>query len=374
LTIFVRPGIVSIKGINTGMINFKTYKTRLFLSAFITCFTLVFPVLLQADELEEVVNLRGNWKFSIGDDPEWAKPAFDDSNWDNINVPESWESNGYADYNGYAWYRKTFRVSALEPEKHYFLLAGYIDDVDEIYLNGKLIGKSGVMPPRVVTAHEMLRKYRIPEGLLKQGETNLIAVRVFDEYQRGGIYGGQVGIFFDREDELLAVNLAGMWKFEDYRTSDDDSVPPPNEIFVPGYWETQGYPDLDGSATYSREFFLPSGLDVDELNLVMGYIDDIDKVYINGVRIGAREYSENNYDEIMHLDVIFRAYEIPTGTLKPGAKNTIEVRVTDIGGLGGIYRGPVGLVTSYNFRRLKDNHKTKLNPFEQFWKGIFEWD
>jgi len=353
------------------MIRKSSYNRYFLRSVTLMFLLLAIPLVISADEFERVVNLEGIWKFSIGDDPERATEGYDDSDWDFIRVPESWEANGYNDYNGFAWYRKTFMVSGLDPERNYFLLPGYIDDTDEVYLNGRLVGKSGTMPPAVVTAHEAYRQYYIPKGLLRENELNVLAVRVYDEYQRGGIYGGPVGIYYDREEELLAVNLSGYWDFEDYRNSNTDST---QKIFVPGYWENQGYPDLDGSATYMRTFEIPAGTDFDELKLVMGYIDDLDKVFINGVRVGAQEYRENNYEDVMHMDAIFRAYEIPPGTLRIGSKNEIEVRVVDRGGLGGIYRGPVGLVTQSNFRRILENHNTRVNAFEEFINYLFGWD
>lgn len=354
------------------MIRKSSYKRYSRHSVTLMFLLLVVPLVISADDLEIIVNLEGSWKFSIGDNPEWATEGYDDSEWDFIRVPESWEANGYNDYNGFAWYRKTFMVSDLDPERNYFLLPGYIDDVDEVYLNGELIGRSGVMPPLVVTAHEMYRRYPIPWELLKSDDENLIAVRVYDEYERGGIYAGPVGIVYDREDDLLAVNLSGFWAFEDYKRSDDDTANAVKMIYVPGYWENQGYPDLDGSAVYSREFQIPPGTDIDDLMLVMGYIDDLDKVYINGVRVGAKEYRENNYDNIRHMDVVFRGYRIPPGTLRAGT-NKIEVRVVDTGGLGGIYRGPVGLVTQYNLRRLVDNHNTEKTWFDKFLEDFFGW-
>ncbi len=36
---------------------------------------------------------------------------FDDSKWDKITVPSSWENQGFRGYNGYAWYRVSFEGS-----------------------------------------------------------------------------------------------------------------------------------------------------------------------------------------------------------------------------------------------------------------------
>jgi sialate O-acetylesterase len=44
-----------------------------------------------ANNLKEIVNLEGRWKFSIGDNPEWKNPNYNDDDWDKIYVPQSWK-------------------------------------------------------------------------------------------------------------------------------------------------------------------------------------------------------------------------------------------------------------------------------------------
>ncbi len=46
---------------------------------------------------------------------------------------------------------------------------------------------------------------------------------------------------------------------------------------------------FDGTASYSTMFELPKSILDTDLMLVLGYIDDIDKVYLNNERIGTVE-------------------------------------------------------------------------------------
>ena len=46
------------------------------------------------DEWERIVDLRGTWKFSLGDDPAWADPEGADKDWDEMFVPARWEEAG----------------------------------------------------------------------------------------------------------------------------------------------------------------------------------------------------------------------------------------------------------------------------------------
>jgi sialate O-acetylesterase len=186
---------------------------------------------------------------------------------------------------------------------------------------------------------------------------------------------GPVGLYTDAETSYLSQDLSGYWKFEPtgadrqieksiYNKKDD-------EVFVPGFWESLGYMELDGFATYRKSFYLDSGIDAnDDLYLVLGYIDDEDEVFLNGKKIGEVEdinRGSRNYYRI------FRGYEIPKGLLETSGRNTIEVIVYDSGGLGGIYEGPVGIATEDNFKKLRNKQeKSAENYWNEFFKMIFD--
>src|SRR5664279_4895046 len=88
--------------------------------------------------------------------------------------------SGYNDYNGYAWYRKSFKMNDIPLNTSIYLMLGRIDDADEVYLNGTEIGKSGKFPPDFKTAYDRVRKYIIPSDLLKENGENVISVKVYD--------------------------------------------------------------------------------------------------------------------------------------------------------------------------------------------------
>ena len=132
------------------------------------------------------LDLEGEWLFQKGDKPVWAKSDCDDSRWDKIEVPGPWEIS-YTDYDGFGWYRIHFKVPAETKKDPLFLLFGRIDDADEAYLNGIMIGKSGKMPPQFQTAWSRKRQYIIPADIINYGGENVLAVRVYDEVGQGGI-------------------------------------------------------------------------------------------------------------------------------------------------------------------------------------------
>lgn len=328
----------------------------------------------RAEDLRKVINLSGTWKFSIGDNMRWADPKFDDTDWDHVRVPSKWEDQGYEGYNGYAWYRKRFTVHEISGDETLFLILGWIDDSEEVYLNGKLIAKNGDFPPDFETAHDKERKLKITDNILKIGQTNTIAIRVYDSYLEGGIKGGNPGIYIDEDEIFLDYKLSGNWKFhlgdnkqwkeENY----DDYIW--ESIKVPGEWEQQGYEGYDGFGWYRINFRLPSTIDDSDLYLSLGKIDDIDYVYLNGELIGTvyelkkdGDYRRNGMEYNAR-----RIYEIPEGLIRQNGMNTIAIRVFDLGHRGGIYQGPVGIMEYHNFKR----YYYKYSRPQPFWDYIYE--
>jgi phosphoserine phosphatase RsbU/P len=96
--------------------------------------------------------LDGPWQFHLGDDPAWALPGTPDATgtggWEALSPDKSWGRQGHADYTGYAWYRKHVHLTvAPGASPDLAMLVRHIDDVYEIYWNGRLIGRYGSMPP-----------------------------------------------------------------------------------------------------------------------------------------------------------------------------------------------------------------------------------
>ncbi len=160
---------------------------------------------LDADEEFLNLNLAGDWKFKLFDNKSWKDPSFDDSNWAVLKVPMIWEAQGYFNYDGYAWYRKSFVLPKELENKKVFLVLGKIDDEEIVYLNGKKIGETSMLPGHHSFFNgddnwwgssdnwRLKRIYAIPKDLIKRGN-NIIAVRVYDSGGAGGIYEGPIGI------------------------------------------------------------------------------------------------------------------------------------------------------------------------------------
>ena len=161
-----------------------------------------------------------NWKFKTGDDKNWSKSNFDDSNWKVIQTNSIWENQGYANYDGYGWYRVKFNLPESLKKKALYkdtfqLVLGKIDDMDETYLNGEFIGTNNhVCSPDEAanyqknTAYNVFRIYKLlsKDPRLKWGQENTLAVRVLDTGGGGGMYEGITSVGFKGLKDYLKIN------------------------------------------------------------------------------------------------------------------------------------------------------------------------
>ncbi len=144
---------------------------------------------LQTDR-QPVTSLDGLWRFHTGDDPQWASPSFDDSQWPLLRSNESWNLQGYKGYSGYAWYRFTIQVPNGGEALSVMLApirAGY-----QVYANGKLIGGYGYMPPQRLSVLSRPEVYDLSPATNTGPHTVQIAVRVWQfpewaAYAPGGV-------------------------------------------------------------------------------------------------------------------------------------------------------------------------------------------
>ncbi|KOH44084.1 beta galactosidase jelly roll domain-containing protein [Sunxiuqinia dokdonensis] len=326
---------------------------------------------LKAADWKSLISLNGSWQFTVGDDPAWADPATDVRDWDVIQAPKAWE-HYYEDYNGYGWYRKNFSLNWIPETGMVHLFLGYIDDADEVFVNGQKVGQSGGFFPNYETAYNLERNYLVPVALLNKTK-NVIAVRVFDEGRDGGIVrADKFGLYYDRDQAQMAFDLSGTWKFttdnfgnmHDPQTSDEQW----DDIYVPMTWESQGYADYNGRAWYRKRFSLPETLKGEELYLVLGKIDDYDVVYLNGYKIGQVE-DLDTYSRFQRGNAysLYRIYKIPSNLLK--SKNLLSVEVEDVFQDGGIYEGPVGIMRGDDVSQFRE--KIRWQEKNWGWNSFF---
>jgi S-formylglutathione hydrolase FrmB len=162
-------------------------------------------------------------------------------------------------------------------------------------------------------------------------------------------------------EESEAIDLSGKWLF---RIGDDEKYSEPKldefgwvEIKVPSQWEKQGY-NFDGVAWYRKHIKIPGYFKTKKIYLYLGKIDDNDRVYFNGELIGLT----NGWTQE-------RIYFIPNDLIKYDSDNVIAVRVEDKGFGGGIYDGPVMIISRDELWKFKN--ETKKFASEQEFNSVF---
>ncbi len=148
------------------------------------------------------IPLTDEWRFfidrdKVGEGQEWFALGYDDSTWATVSVPHTWNvMPGYLDYEGFAWYRRTFTVPAGSEIAHLRLRFEAVFYLARVWLNGQYLGQheGGYTPFEFDIS-----------AVAKPGETNVLAVQVdnlretdripavlrpdwsFDWYNYGGI-------------------------------------------------------------------------------------------------------------------------------------------------------------------------------------------
>jgi beta-galactosidase len=123
--------------------------------------------------------INDSWKFDLKETPDAKNTTFDDSKWQQINVPHDWSVKGQlsptlASCTGYlpggiAWYRKSIDIPQSKSGEKVYLYFEGVYNRSEVFLNGHSLGKR---PNGYISfAYDAT-------PFLKYGGENVISVRV----------------------------------------------------------------------------------------------------------------------------------------------------------------------------------------------------
>lgn len=157
----------------------------------------------------ETIDISASWKFSpdsksVGVSQKWFSNDFDDSAWATINAGKRWEEQGFPKLDGYAWYRKSVKIPASWKGKDVWVKFGAVNDAYELFVNGKQVSSFGAAN---ITFAAKPSFTNISDNI-KYGESNLIAVRVNDWGNSGGIWRLPAIITTDKKETDLFKPLS----------------------------------------------------------------------------------------------------------------------------------------------------------------------
>jgi hypothetical protein len=148
--------------------------------------------------------------MNIGDTMDWASASYNDSHWKTTESIGPFERNGFSNFENFGWVRKKVFIplalkSPTEKYGYFYLSLGRINDADETFFNGKLVGQTGSMPPDTIGVNRGQRIYKINAKKILWDKENQVAVRIFSNFRNGGLWGENFSIIVPSEVVFHAV-------------------------------------------------------------------------------------------------------------------------------------------------------------------------
>ena len=364
---------------------------------------------------EEVAEVPIQWKFRLDESEHpqrhrYATLDLDDSDWATINIGQAYEDQGYAGYDGWAWYRATFTVAADSVRSVLMAFGGLAAKDAFVYVNGHLVGQHYDQWDRPFI-------FDISDHVVCDGE-NAVALYLYDDIGMGGVYG-LINVHQptdEVETDDFATNRGGrlemvewngwpvfkdhftsgkrysryahrppripyaykkvaevpvQWKFslyaEEYQDLQDAILSRADlddshwaAINIGQAWEDQGYVGYDEGAWYRAriEMDAEEGLPV---HLAFGGVDNNASVYVNGTFVG----EHHGWNTPFILDI--------SEAVKYKGQNVVAVWVYDGREMGGIY-GTIEVIQptgNENLDRYLANRGGSEKQKRSFWSRFF---
>jgi len=148
---------------------------------------------------------RDKSKDKAGKEP-WNDRTYHASEWRvapaKLGDYQAWGVPDLAQFTGLLWYRTTIHLTAQQAKTATKLNLGGIDEVDQTWINGKIIGNT--------FGYGAERHYDIPKGVLRAGDNTLV-INVTNTYASGGLVGDWPRTIAFANGESLPIN--GEWQY-----------------------------------------------------------------------------------------------------------------------------------------------------------------
>lgn len=254
---------------------------------------LLLIVMFHTSLYSQVTVISRDWKFKTGDSLNWAELRYDDSGWDDIKAGLWWAHAGY-DYSGFAWYRKKVFISsglksAVKKAGYLKLSLGQIQDVDQTFLNGKLIGHTGSFSP-FDGRWGQPRNYFVKADQIIWDAENTIAVRVYGPNRNGGMHTGP----YTYEPYRIT--------FRDYVKVGDSNVHPVETNNIDGYKFTISFYN-SGNKNYKGELLFQL---IDSSKTILQYQKQTVTIHINSDSSNVFSFLfDKPLSDIYHISAVF---------------------------------------------------------------------
>lgn len=156
------------------------------------------------------------WKFKAGEgkDSAWMNADYNDAAWAEVTSSKLLKDQGESPSNGFGWYRKTIVLSdslqkSIKTQGAAMLHLGKLAACDEVYFNGKLVGKTGKFPHDYMGYFDNERNYLVTSENINLSGKNVIAIKFHDGWGVGGfLEGAHLSVATASTNDKLKLDVA----------------------------------------------------------------------------------------------------------------------------------------------------------------------
>jgi hypothetical protein len=168
-------------------------------------FILIAAVFFSLKSFSQSIDISKNWLVTIGDTSNWSGNSYDDTHWKRSEKAQPFEQSGFEKFKNFGWVRKKIVIpsslkDSAEKYGYFFIALGRINDADQTFFNGKLVGQMGGMPPAHIQVDRGMRVYKVDVKEIFWDKENLIAVRIFSNFHNGGLWDENFYIIIPSEN------------------------------------------------------------------------------------------------------------------------------------------------------------------------------
>lgn len=145
---------------------------------------------------DQIIYIQDRWRFQPGDNPEWADPEYDDSDWSVISTNLSEADLAFIDWDGIGWFRIDMNVHENLRSKPVALIVDRHLGASEIYINGEKVYELGNFSNNPESVNSFKKEAPIPI-VFDNEEIQVLAVRFINpDYSITGQVMGYNGFRF----------------------------------------------------------------------------------------------------------------------------------------------------------------------------------
>jgi hypothetical protein len=329
------------------------------------------------------IDISKNWLINIGDTIGWASVSYNDNHWKTTESIGPFERNGFPNFQNFGWVRKKVLIpstlkDSAEKYGYFYLTLGKINDADQTFFNGKLVGQTGSMPPDSIAVDRGQRIYKVDVKDILWDKENQIAVRIFSNFHNGGLWSENFDIIIPSENvfHLTKKNISGFplpKNQQSFEASTRVNISYKEEALKAGGLSLKLNLPEQASVFYNDKYIGKTGFSGEHLffvpasfiswgnpNKVTVYLDDddaLEKILFNTPTLDTIQGNGFNFIQVSN-------FKIKKGSFDSNSPITVSVEVFNTTNI--VFEGSLSLVLTTDINKIQQSssHPLRLNKME----------